>query len=108
MNKMILLEGIPQDLHLGVSFIQHSQIDNYDKESLSYLSTFVENVTHTLGIIELNLDNITKLRNFQYVFLEKNGEDKWVKNNQMLKLLIPREFEENELIRGFFSEEIEF
>lgn len=108
MNKMILLEGIPQDLHLGISFIQHSQLESYDKGLLSYLSTFVENKTYTLGIIELNLDNITKLRNFQYVFLEKNSDNNWVKNDKMLKLLIPREFEENELIRGFFSEEIEF
>ena len=105
MNKMILLEGIPPTLNLGVSFVKHNEVQSED--NLAYLSTFVEDKTHTLGIINLNLENIVKLKNFHYVYLEKE-EEKWIKNNNKLKLLIPREFEENEIIRGFFNEEIEF
>lgn len=106
MNKMILLEGIPPNLNLGVSFVQYQgENDNSEK---AYLSTFYEDTTHTMGIIDITLDNIMKLKHFNYVYLEEI-DGKWEHMKDKLIFLINREFVENELIGGFRSEdEIEF
>lgn len=104
---MILLDGILPTLSLGVSYLKPNEVNEVPS---IILGTRYEGEIHTLGLIELSLNNISKLRNFKYNFLVKEQNGEWTPSKESLQLLIPREFEENDVIGGIVknNEEIEF
>jgi len=94
-------------MNLGVEFLKPGEEKT---KNVIALGTFYDNEIHTLGLIELSLQNIQKFRNFKYTYLVKNENGEWTPSKEQLQMIIPREFEENELIGGFANneEEIEF
>ena len=102
-----MLDGIHPELDLGIKFVKAGETPKYETVELA---TVHNDTLISMGMIEISLENISKLKPFHYVYSEKGENGENIISKESLIEKVPREFETNETIGGFFSEdeEIEF
>lgn len=102
-NKMILIEGLQANLNLDLNWLKPSEGEGMDLIIIASKSK--EGTVTPIGVVVFNVENISKLRNFEYHFLSKNDGGNWIPTDDMLWETIPREFETNEIIGGFYEKD---